>query len=372
MEYQLRRLVLQSCMIRFDRDGQLPEDIVLPPYKHELLEVCGFAVAGQMPGPFSHSDWISTKLQMLKPAPLEPIMVECALDYLTIPVFVQGVLIGISSLDGAARGACLDVAVAMQIRALELGKHKLRQWLCSLCSCNDSKLPVWIPDREFPFRAAVEFNQSLWRYFAAIAQETGVPLVPALKEKVDRVPGFPYPVGQVLVRPETRAGSDLVGAWPCMPNQRPLLLSVVNAWYSGAVPEPKISDQEEKVELTDGQYTGNPQPAKKARVQACGDNSEPAADEPLLEMSIAMRKQLVASVVNALHACRVNILVELPGRFLRKGEPERPLLTVDEAAHSVTAVVDYRNAATFFPSMPTDMRLTLMEAAKTLRKHTSS
>jgi hypothetical protein len=82
----------------------------------------------------------------------------------------------------------------------------------------------------------------------------------------------------------------------------------------------------------------------------------------------------VHDVVSQLQANHINILVrslllspllvvslphvqvEQPAHPLAAREQLPPLLSVDQAQRTVTVVVDHRNAAAFFPSMPDDMR----------------
>jgi hypothetical protein len=189
---------LQSSLLRFEREGLLAPDSLLPVQNYQLLDVCGFQV--EEPKAVEYDSWRDSRVKILRPAPLEPLMIDAALEFQTPQKFLGKVLekLFLPGTDAASRGNFLDVAVAVQMSQLSRDARKLRPWLCSLCNCTDADLPGWIAaDTTFGFRSAVEFNQALWRYFASIPVPDGPPDI--VRQLLDGIPPFPYPVDEVAL-----------------------------------------------------------------------------------------------------------------------------------------------------------------------------
>jgi hypothetical protein len=345
---QVFDLILQSSLLRFEREGALPPGVVLPVQRYQMLDICGFQV--EDPKAVPYSQWKESRVDMLRPAPLEPLMLAAALEFQTPQRFVSRLLQRLIApeMDPASRGNLLDVAVGVQMSMLGMGSQVLRPWLCSLCQCNDVELPNWIaPDTKFTFCAAVEFNQSLWRYFASIPLPNGPP--DDARRLLHGVPAFPYQVDEVLVRPETAAGADLVGVWPTNP-QGALFITFSHAWYSRGVTEKKAGQEHKRKgdllqqysKVSDAQL--EEAQSKKRKVTRAGPDTE-----TVTEMSLPDRALLVRGLTKHLNAFQIIVSVELPCR-----QGEAPPL-IECADRTLRVCVDHRNVKALFPSMPENM-----------------
>jgi hypothetical protein len=176
----------------------LAPESLLPVQSYQLLDICGFQV--EEPQAVDYRSWRDSRVKILRPAPLEPLMIDAALEFQTPDKFLLKVLEKLCQhdMDAASRGNHLDVAVAVQMSLLSLNGRELRPWLCSLCRCTDAALPGWIAaDTTFGFRSAVEFNQALWRYFASIPLPDAPPDI--VGQLLDGIPPFPYQVDGVAL-----------------------------------------------------------------------------------------------------------------------------------------------------------------------------
>jgi hypothetical protein len=172
------------------------------PLQPGLLELCGFAPNEANPAcqAVPYEEWMSKgRLAHLVAAPLEPLMVEAAIEYLTPARFLHSVLADfVNQPDATCRGTLLDVAVAYQICMLSAGREKVGKWLRRLCKCKSADIPHWIDKHvRFSFHAAVQGTASLYRYFASIPCDLHGVVSEALLKTLPRVPPFPYPVDEV-------------------------------------------------------------------------------------------------------------------------------------------------------------------------------
>jgi hypothetical protein len=235
------------------------------PLQPGLLELCGFAPSEDSPPcqAVPCEEWLCEgRLAHVVAAPLEPLMVEVAIRYLTPARFMRNVLVDlVNQPDTTCRGTLLDVAVAYQICMLSAGRQKVGKWLRRLCKCKSADMPDWLGKHiRFSFHAAAQGTASLCRYFASIPCDLEGVVSETLLKTLPRVPPCPNQVDEVrspliisycpvkaLVRPENVAGSDLVDTWTSH-SGAPLFISFSNAWYTDGVDSDK-DEQEPNANL---------------------------------------------------------------------------------------------------------------------------